>query len=215
MPARSATRDALPDGPGGPVRPGGAGPGDGELVARVLARDDRHAFAELVRRHQSSVRTLLRRLTCGDAALADDLAQDAFLRAYRGLARWRGDARLSSWLYRIAYNVFLSHRERARRQPLPAEVEDAAAREDGDRGDAEAPDAAGERTLLQHDLERAMAALSPPERVALTLAYRDGLSHAELAAVLGCPLGTAKSHVLRGKEKLKRQLAGWADETTP
>ena len=58
-------------------------------------------------------------------------------------------------------------------------------------------------------LERAMAALSPPERAALTLAYRDGASHAEVASILGCPLGTAKTHILRGKEKLARQLRAW------
>ena len=80
------------------------GPSDTELVARVLASDDRRAFAELVRRHQSAVRGLLRRLCAGDAAQADDLAQETFLRAYRSLKGWRGEGRLSPWLYRIAWN---------------------------------------------------------------------------------------------------------------
>jgi RNA polymerase sigma-70 factor, ECF subfamily len=186
-------------------RPRHGAPSDAALVLRVLTRDDRGAFAEIVRRHQSLVRTLLRRLTCGDAALADDLAQESFLRAYRGLARYRGEARLSSWLYRVAYNVFLAHRARVRPEPLPPTPLDAVA-------DAEA---GADRALLQHDLERAMAALSPPERAALTLAYRDGASHAEVASILGCPLGTAKTHILRGKEKLERHLGAWADERTP
>ncbi len=191
VPACERRSRALPDG---------GGLGDAELVGRVLARDDRHAFAEIVRRHQSLVRTLLRRLTCGDAALADDLAQESFIRAYRGLARYRGEAKLSSWLYRVAYNVFLAHHARASRQSVSLPQPD-----DGGAG----TEAAAELTLLQHDLERAMGFLSPPERAALTLAYRDGLSHSEVATVLDCPLGTAKAHILRGREKLKRRLGGW------
>ncbi len=202
MPARGkpARDEASPSAPLSAAQAQGGGPSDAELVGRVLARADRHAFAEIVRRHQSLVRTLLRRLTCGDAALADDLAQESFLRAYRGLARWRGEAKLSSWLYRVTYNVFLAHHARAQRGPTSEPQPDDA---------AVGTEAAADRALLQLDLERAMAALSPPERAALTLAYRDGLSHAEVASVLGCPLGTAKSHILRGREKLERRLSAW------
>jgi len=71
---------------------------DADLVARVLANDDQHAFGELVRRHQSSVRGLLRQLTRTDLPLADDLAQEAFLRAYKTLASFQGEARFSPWL---------------------------------------------------------------------------------------------------------------------
>ncbi len=196
-PGRRPRHDAPPSAPSAALPTERHGPSDAELVLRVLGRDDRGAFAEIVRRYQSLVRTLLRRLTCGDAALADDLAQECFLRAYRGLARHRLEARLSSWLYRIAFNVFLAHRARVRPEP-PPKLDGGAATE----GEAD-------RALLQHDLERAMAALSPPERAALTLAYRDGASHAEVANILGCPLGTAKTHILRGKEKLERQLRAW------
>jgi RNA polymerase sigma-70 factor (ECF subfamily) len=76
---------------------------DEALVARVLSTDDRRAFAELVRRHQSALRTLLRRLCSGDDARADDLAQEAFLAAYRRLATFRGEARFGTWLHRLAY----------------------------------------------------------------------------------------------------------------
>ena len=86
---------------------------DADLIARVLADDDQHAFGELVRRHQSSVRGLLRQLTRTDIALADDLSQEAFLRAYKNIRSFRGEARFSTWLYRIAYNCF---REDARRR---------------------------------------------------------------------------------------------------
>ena len=77
---------------------------DADLIARVLANDDQHAFGELVRRHQSSVRGLLRQLTRTDVSLADDLAQETFLRAYKNIRSFRGEARFFTWLYRIAYN---------------------------------------------------------------------------------------------------------------
>ena len=175
------------------------GPSDAQLVARVLARDDRHAFAEIVRQHQSLVRALLRRLTCGDDALADDLAQETFWRAYRGLGRYQGAARLSSWLYRIAYNVFLDHRGRAR---PTAELEPETLASDGPSPDA---------SLVRRDLERAMSVLTPEERLAITLAYRDGASHSELAEILDCPLGTVKTHIGRAKEKLARRLRGYEE----
>ena len=171
---------------------------DSSLVARVVAHDDRHAFAELVRRHQSAVRSLLRRLTCGDEALADDLAQETFIRAYRGIARYQGQAKLSSWLYRIAYNVFLTERGR-RREELPGALPDT-------------PDpvaSAARRTALRADLQRAMVVLSPEERAAITLAFALEATHQEVAGILDCPLGTVKTHILRGRQKLRARLKSW------
>jgi RNA polymerase sigma-70 factor (ECF subfamily) len=173
---------------------------DTELVARVLAADDRRAFAELVRRHQSAVRRLLRGLCAGDAAQADDLAQETFLRAYRSLASWRGGGRLSTWLYRIAWNGWASQA----RRPTPPLVEPPAPPRD-------AADAAIDR----HDLERAMAGLREEERAALALAYGQDVSHEEAAAILDCPLGTLKTNILRGKEKLRRMLAPQGAGGTP
>jgi RNA polymerase sigma-70 factor (ECF subfamily) len=171
---------------------------DAGLIARVLADDDRGAFAALVNRHQPAVRGLLRRLCGGDAAVADDLAQETFLRAYRGLPAFRGGARLSTWLHRVAYNVFLTHAARS-----------------GRRDDLEPPAAragAADTALLRYDLERAMAALRPPEAAALTLSYVDLLSHDEISQVLGCPVGTVKTHIARGKEKLRALMGDWADQ---
>ncbi|MGC4000596.1 MAG: sigma-70 family RNA polymerase sigma factor [Anaeromyxobacter sp.] len=165
--------------------------GDEALVARVLASDDRRAYAELVRRHQAVIRTLLRRLCAGDAARADDLAQETFLVAYRRLSTFRGQSRLATWLHRIAWNQFLSD---ARRHPVP---------EPPPPEPPPAPDRAGDRV----DLLRAFAVLRDEERAALALAYGQELSHEEAAAVLGVPLGTLKTHVLRGKEKLRRHLS--------
>jgi RNA polymerase sigma-70 factor (ECF subfamily) len=169
-------------------------------VARVLAHDDRHAFAVLVRRHQSVVRHLLRRLTCGDAARADDLAQEAFLRAFRGLHTLQDGDQFKPWLCRIAYRAFLSHASKRQEQPLE------------DQGAVLAPDqcAAG-RAALRHDLGRAMHHLAPTERAALALAYGNEATREEIAAVLDCPVATIKTHILRGKDKLRRALSAWAD----
>jgi RNA polymerase sigma factor (sigma-70 family) len=174
-------------------------PSDSSLIAQVLVEDDRGAFAVLVNRHQPAVRGLLRRLCGGDVAWADDLAQETFVRAYRGLRRFRGGARLGTWLHRIAYNVFLDQAGRAARRP-----------ERGGEGDAGA--AVRDDPVLRYDLERAMTALRPAEAAALTLSYVHLLSHDEIAEVLGCPVGTVKTHIARGKQRLREQMGDWAGQ---
>jgi RNA polymerase sigma-70 factor, ECF subfamily len=171
------------------------GPSDADLVARVVTDDDRHAFATLVRRHQSQVRAVLRRLCAGDGARADDLAQETFVRAWRGLRGFRGGARFPTWLHRIAVNAWLSD---ARRGPGPAGVAEEVA------GQVEPASSAVE---ARRDLERAFAVLRPEERVALALAYAQDLTHEEAALAAGWPVGTLKTHLLRGKEKLRQRLA--------
>jgi RNA polymerase sigma-70 factor (ECF subfamily) len=162
----------------------------------VLVRDDRRAFGELVARHQPAVRGLLRRLTGGDGAQADDLAQETFLRAYQGLRGYRGGAKFSSWLYRIACNAFFSQDRGSRLAPPEPPALEAGA------SGVDVPD-----TLLErYDLERALASLKPRERAALVLTYANELTHEEAAVILDCPLGTLKTHVARAKEKLRRQL---------
>jgi len=156
----------------------------------VLARDDRHAFAVLVRRHQASVRGLLRRLTAGDPALADDLAQETFLRAYRALATYRGEAKLSSWLLRIAHRTFLSDARAGAARRVEATEE--------------RPEAAD--LAVRYDLERALRLLSTEERAAIALTYGEDLSHEEAAAILDWPLGTLKTRILHAKEKLRARL---------
>jgi len=166
---------------------------DAELIARVLTDDDRTAFGALIERHQPLVRGLLHKVTGGDAARADDLAQEAFLRAYRGLATYRGGAQLSSWLCRIALNLFLSE---ARRKPDP-ELADPI------------PEATSPEQELEdrHDLEGALAQLRAEERVALALTFREELTHEEAAARMHWPLGTLKTHVWRAKRKLRDLLS--------
>ena len=195
--------------------PNGDGPPDAVLVARALAGNDRHAFAVLVRRHQSSVRALLRRLTNGDDALADDLGQETFVQAWRKLDQFRGDAKFSTWIYRIAYNQFLMQ-VRSRKPEESLDEMEAVASLAADDDDASG--AAGEGTRspeeaaadMQVDLQRAMSRLSPAERAALVQCYYLDRSHEEAAYVLDCPVGTVKSHVLRAKQKLKLTLQAWA-----
>src|SRR5450631_1021632 len=179
---------------------------DAQLIARVVVQDDRHAFSELVRRHQSAVRSTLRRLTNGNAALADDLAQETFLLAYRNLKSFRQDAKFSTWLYRIAYNAFLGDARKTKELSLAedADLETAAWTGDDERPDLE------RQASLKTDLERAMSVLSDAERAAIVQCYHNDLSHEEAAVVLGCPVGTVKTHVLRAKEKLRTRLGAWA-----
>ena len=171
---------------------------DADLVARVLLDDDHHAFAELVRNHQSSVRGLLRQLTRTDAALADDLSQETFLRAYKNIRSFRGEARFSTWLYRIAYNTFREN-ARKRKELVGIDEEQLQAQQDTRTVDP----------ALRQDLMHALSLLPLHERSAVLLCCQNGLSHDEASRVLDIPLGTVKTNVLRGREKLKRTLAAW------
>jgi len=179
---------------------------DEALIARVVVSDDRHAFGELVRRHQAAVRATLRKLAGGNTALADDLAQETFLLAYRKLKQFRQEARFSTWLYRIAYNVFLADARRMKELPMPedADADELAPAENG------ASTSVSRQATLSVDLERAMRVLSDAERAAIVQCYHNDLSHEEAAVVLGCPVGTVKTHILRAKQKLKAHLGAWA-----
>ena len=186
---------------------------DAQLIARALVGDDRHAFAELVRRHQSTVRACLRKLTAGNHALADDLSQETFVLAWRNLKSFRQEARFSTWLYRIATNCWLAD-ARKRKEVLLGDRDDAVASDDdGDaRSEVSTHGDHARGAALKVDLERAMAALSEGERAAIVQCYHNDLTHEEAAYVLDCPVGTVKTHVLRGKQKLKLALAAWAPD---
>lgn len=174
---------------------------DAELITRVLLDDDRHAFATLVRRHQSAVRGLLRRLAQGNEALADDLAQETFIKSYQALKSFRGGAKFSTWLHRIAYNAFVSH---VRGQKTMVDYEDYAAAEPALREEIQ-------NIGLAHDLQHAMVRLNEPERIAIQLCCQCGFSHDEAAEILQQPLGTVKTNIARGKEKLRASLADWQE----
>jgi RNA polymerase sigma-70 factor, ECF subfamily len=176
---------------------------DESLVERANANGDNAAFAELVRRHQGKVRGLLLRLTA-NPTLADDLAQEVFLRAYRGLVGFQGRSRFSTWIYRIAYNVFVNHRTRGKQlASLP----------DGFESHAPAPDSelSASRLDLRRDLAGAIEALPERYRAVVTLHYLQDVSYPEIAEVLDLPLGTVKTHLHRAKKLLREQLRDRSD----
>lgn len=173
---------------------------DADLLARVLLEDDHYAFSELVKRHQSAVRGLLRQLTRSDLALADDLAQETFLKAYKNIRSFRGEAKFSTWLYRIAYNCF---REDARRRKELVGIDETQLEAEQDPNTVD--------PALRQDLNQALGLLPLHERSAVLLCCQQGLSHDEAARVLDIPLGTVKTNVLRGREKMKKTLAVWSN----
>lgn len=165
---------------------------DAELTALVLATRDRDAFGELVLRHGRLVRTMLYRLT-GDWPTAEDLAQDAFVRAFERIDQFSGAGSFRNWLCRIAYTEFL---RAIRRRKTDDRAMAALAGEAGpEAGPAPAAGAA-------IDIERALARLGPAERAAVVLCHGCGFSHSEAAEAMDLPIGTVKSHVLRGRKKL-------------
>ena len=147
------------------------------------------------------VRAQLRRLLKGDSAKADDLAQETFLLAWRKLDQFRGDARFSTWLHRIAYTCFLQAR---RKLSLPSGHDD----QDGEAGQqAAAPQAMD----LHLDIVSAMQRLSAAEQTVLLHCVQLGMSHGETSYVLAMPLGTVKTHAAQGKAKLRALLADWQE----
>jgi RNA polymerase sigma-70 factor (ECF subfamily) len=175
----------------------------------LAASGDRAAFAGLVRRHQTYVIGLIAR-ACGDRVAAEDLAQQAFLRAWRRLPGLRDAAAFRPWLRRIAFNIVVDA-ARAGRFAVTgsdAPLEDTIRRSDDG--------VAGETSLIcRMDLERALGRLSFPQRACVVLAYGEGMSHSEIGAALAMPAGTVKSHIARALAKLRGDLAGPEDGDVP
>ncbi len=167
------------------------------------------AFEQIVRRYQRPVLSLLVRLT-GDRALAEDLAQDTFIKAVRSLAAFDVSRRLSAWILRIAHNTGIDAMRRRRVQAVSI---DTAARPGEYPPEPVAPPAPDpvERAALNQALETALATLRPDQREAVALRYEEGLSFEEIGQVLGIPEVTARSHVHRARKELARLLAtaGW------
>jgi len=164
------------------------------VVVLLAAAGDDAAFAELVRRRQSPIRSLLRRL-CGQAALADDLSQQTFLQAWQRLKTLREPAAFGGWLRQIAVNTWFSHLRQGSHTAVGAAVE---VMELADPGPVD--------PSVALDMERLLARLKPAERVCVVLAHVEGLTHPEIATATGWPLGTVKSHVLRGTAQLRQWL---------
>jgi RNA polymerase sigma-70 factor (ECF subfamily) len=161
---------------------------------QLAARGDRAAQGELARRAGRVVGDLLRRMGANDA-MADDIAQEALVRALTSLAAYRGEAAFATWTARIAARVYIKRHRKEARYELMAEPVD--------------PEAAAPADQADHrlDLDRALARLSAPERLCVSLCHGAGMTQEEIAAHLQVPLGTVKSHVTRGLKKLRALLA--------
>ena len=170
-----------------------------EALIITLARNgDRDAFEELVRRRQSSVRNLMRRF-CSDTSLADDLAQQVFLKLWTTMKTLKNVEAFGGWLKQIALSIWLQH---LRKQDA---LRDADEYEGTERIVSDNP---GEIM----DLDSALSVLAPMVRSCVVLSYQEGMSHEEISKAMKMPLGTVKSHIRRGTEKLRQLLAAYRED---
>ena len=171
-----------------------------ELVERCRSGDE-HAFQELVDSYKGLVFALIAR-TLQDRSRAEDLAQEVFLRVHRGLPYFRGEARLSTWIYRIVANVCVQEHGG---RPAPASLDDGQT-----VGEVRAATASIDRQFgdleLRDRLEKAIARLPPHYRLVIAAHYLEGVRYEDLADALQMPLGTVKSQLHRAKEQLRRLL---------
>jgi len=186
---------------------------DQQLVARVQ-RGDARAFDMLVLKYQHKIFGLISRYV-RDADEVQDVAQEAFIKAYRALPKFRGDSAFYTWLYRIAINTAKNHLvSRSRRPPgSDVEIEDAEYYEGGGAlRDIENPENALFGNELKAVVERAIADLPDDLRTAVTLREFDGLSYEDIAEIMDCPVGTVRSRIFRAREaidqQVRRQLEG-------
>jgi RNA polymerase sigma-70 factor (ECF subfamily) len=171
---------------------------DNTLIKRVLMENDQRSFEALVYRYQSRLRYSLRQLTDYDEPLTDDLAQEAFIKAYQNLDRFRGDAHFFTWLYRIAWRCFADyHRRRKPEQALdesPVLEVSYVMQEQGD---------------MHRDFANVLQNFSPEQRMVLHLHLQREFTQSEIAKIMDCPLGTVKSHIQRGRLKLQQYMEAW------
>lgn len=171
------------------------------MIVSLARTGDRIAFEELVRRRQSSIRNLMRRC-CRDNTLADDLAQQVFLQVWLKIHTLKQVNAFSGWLKRLAISIWLLHqRKKDALRDAQVLVEDETTQH--------------ESTGLGMDLDQALATLSDTVRLCVVLSYQEGMSHKEIAESMELPLGTVKSHILRGTQRLQKLLAAYRDTPTP
>ena len=168
---------------------------DISLVAQVVVFKNTRAFDQLVEKYQSPIRRFFLNLTCGDSELSDDLAQDTFIKAYTNIASFRNLSSFSTWLYRIAYNVFYDY-IRSRKETA-----------DLDTREIDAINSTEQENIGQKmDVYQSLKMLKEVERTCITLFYMEDISIDKIAGIVGVPSGTVKSHLSRGKEKLATYL---------
>ena len=166
------------------------------LVTQVAVFRNKKAFDQLVRKYQSPVRRFFLNQTAGDEQLSDDLAQETFIKAYVNITKFRGMSSFSTWLMRIAYNVFY---DEVRKRKACFE-EGGMRNEEGEMRKVEGD------SSLKMDIHQALAQLKPDERTCITLQLIDGYPIDQISKITGIGENTVKSHLKRGKEKLANYL---------
>ena len=164
------------------------------LVTQVAMFHNKKAFDQLVRKYQSPVRRFFLNQTLGDEQLSDDLAQETFIKAYVNITKFRGMSSFSTWLMRIAYNVFYDD-VRSRKQTEDIDTS-SAVRQSSKSGDSN----------LKMDIHAALALLKPDERSCVTLQLIDGYPVDQISKITGINENTVKSHLKRGKDKMANYL---------
>lgn len=165
------------------------------LVAQVVVLGNKRAFDTLVKKYQSPVRRFFLHQTLGDEGLSDDLAQETFIKAYTHLASFKNLSNFSTWLFRIAYNIFYDY---IRNRKETSGLED---------WEVDATYQTEQRRIGEEmDIYRGLSLLKEAERTCITLRYMEDLSVDKIADITGMPSGTVKSHLSRGKEKLANFL---------
>lgn len=188
---------------------------DSQLVDHALAGSE-DAYREIVRRFERPIYGLILRLV-RDAATAEDLAQETFLKAFNALPRYDRQHKMASWLFKIAHNTSIDW---MRRRGLPTVSLSPAGEGETDFAEllpdpgAETPEHSAERADLGRALEQALVSLRPEYREVMVLRFREGLAYEEIAEVTSLPLGTVKTHIHRARKQLAVVLsaAGWAPE---
>ncbi|MDQ3495305.1 MAG: RNA polymerase sigma factor RpoE [Pseudomonadota bacterium] len=187
---------------------------DQELVRRVQ-RGDSAAFDLLVRKYQHRIAALIGRYVA-DWSECQDIAQETFIRAYRAIGNFRGDAQFYTWLHRIAVNTAKNHLVASKRRP-PAEDIDAGDAEQFDSGirlrDTDTPERELARQQMEQIVLRAVETLPEELRTAITLREVEGLSYEEIAMRMDCPIGTVRSRIFRAREAIDLELRPLMDDT--
>ncbi len=209
-PPDNAASDSFPAEP----RPGEV---DFQLVQRTIAGDQK-AFELLVIKYQRRIERLIGRMV-RDVDLVEDIAQETFIRAYRALHQFRGEAQFYTWLYRIAVNTAKKALVDMKRDPTVSESALRPSSDDEDEtyrpGNEPTSDETPETVLAANEIaavvEAAMAALPAELRQAVTLREIEGMSYEEIAEVMNCPIGTVRSRIFRAREAISARVKPMLD----
>ncbi|MBR6539589.1 MAG: sigma-70 family RNA polymerase sigma factor [Bacteroides sp.] len=170
---------------------------DISLIAQVVMFHNNRAFDQLVKKYQSPIRRFFLHQTCGDGPLSDDLAQETFIKAYTNLSSFKSLSNFSTWLFRVAHNVFYDYIRTQKEM------------DDLDTGQVDAAHQVRQKDIGQEiDIYQALATLKEAERTCITLFYMEEQTMEKIVEITGMPPNTIKSHLKRGKEKMAIYLKG-------